>query len=275
MRDRPAVAVGARARWRGLSPLGPRSPRPDADAASRGAGRVRFACGPKRSGCGPRGTSGRHRPLSRPGRPGQRGAWVLDHAEHLRGHRPVDQRDRPGRAGSVAVATGVLPGLALGDLLANEPGGLGGWLGRPPGSAVACDLRGALGSGLCRGRLAAACRRSSSRLDPTPTLVGATDGAGQPGVPGTDSVGIDPPLDLAMSLAPAATEQPRRASHWRGPSLSESGRAPPAAWLLLATSERLASTGRAELGRGALAGVAHASAHSECTLIHLWAPLRS
>ena len=81
--------------------------------------------------------------------PGQEGRepppvlGLLDHSEHLRGHRPIDERGRPGPADDVAVAAGVLPGLALGELLADEPGGLGGWLGRSPGSAVTCAVRAA------------------------------------------------------------------------------------------------------------------------------------
>jgi hypothetical protein len=100
-----------------------------------------------------------HKPCadSYPGQEGREpppGLGSLKHSEHVCGHRPVDERGRPGRAGGVAVAPGVLLGFALGDLLADKPGGLSGWLGRPPGSAVACDFRGALGSGLRRGRLA-------------------------------------------------------------------------------------------------------------------------
>jgi NAD(P)-dependent dehydrogenase (short-subunit alcohol dehydrogenase family) len=81
------------------------------------------------------------------GREPPRGLGLLDHSEHLRGHRPINERGGPCRAGGIAVAPSVILGLALGDLLADEPGGLSGRLGRPPGSAVACNLRGALRGG--------------------------------------------------------------------------------------------------------------------------------
>ena len=106
--------------WRGLSPIGPQSTHPDADAASRAGWscpfRVRTLSGPVAAR--EVHEAGTDRYPGQEGREPPPGLGLLDHPEHLRGDRPVDERGRPGRAGSVAVAAGVLPGLALGDLLA-------------------------------------------------------------------------------------------------------------------------------------------------------------
>lgn len=59
-----------------------------------------------------------------------RALGLLEQSQRFRGHRPADGHAQPGRAGGVAVVPGTLLGLALGDLLAEEPDALNGRLGR-------------------------------------------------------------------------------------------------------------------------------------------------
>ncbi len=65
---------------------------------------------------------GTDRDPGKEGREAPSGPGLLDQSERFRDHRSVDERCRPRRAGGVAVAAGTPADLALGDLLANEPG---------------------------------------------------------------------------------------------------------------------------------------------------------